>query len=159
MTFKLINTKNIIVKMVNYIRLCMSNVNTAKEKYQAVKLQAVGLAGKANHNEGETYKDIRDSGGTFQSDNLMALGQLYPNLNDNLRSTSNMVESLYNDYKAAQNELNEAITQYNNYIAQFPTNLFAGILGYRQDTLIDEENLSKSKEFSRTADVDISDYV
>ncbi|MCR5094937.1 MAG: LemA family protein [Lachnospiraceae bacterium] len=137
----------------------MAKVNAAKEKLRAVQRQAIGIAGKAGQNEGNLIKDITAKHGAIDGSSIRALGQLYPTLNDKFQASAQMVDKLYDDYLNEQNDLNSSITEYNMYISKFPTNIYAGILGYKKDSLIDEENLEMSKELDRVDDVDISSFV
>ncbi len=155
----LIKCKNKFVVLSSNVKKCMSEVNTAKAKYLEVQRKALGLAGKATNNEGKVYQEIKNSAGQISSDKLLALGQMYPDLKDKFSTAASLSDRLYNDYRIAQTQLNNAITEYNQEISVVPQNIAAFLWGYKQETLIDEENLDRSKELTMVDDIDVEDFI
>lgn len=65
---------------------------------------------------------------------LMVVSEQYPNLraNDAFRGLQAQLEGTENRIKTARNDFNDAVQQYNTKVRSFPTNIFAGILGFKQ---------------------------
>ena len=63
---------------------------------------------------------------------LLVTVEQYPNLraNDAFRNLQTQLESTENRIKVARNDFNDAVQSYNTKVRRFPTNLFAGIMGF-----------------------------
>jgi LemA protein len=57
----------------------------------------------------------------------------YPNLraNDAFRGLQTQLEGTENRIAVARNDFNDAVQNYNTKVRVFPTNIFAGIMGFR----------------------------
>lgn len=65
---------------------------------------------------------------------LMVVTEAYPNLraNDAFRGLQAQLEGTENRIKVARNDFNDAVQTYNTQVRRFPTNLFAGMMGFKQ---------------------------
>ena len=65
---------------------------------------------------------------------LLMVSEQYPTLraNDAFRGLQAQLEGTENRIKVARNDFNGAIQTYNTQVRKFPTNLFAGIMGFKQ---------------------------
>jgi LemA protein len=65
---------------------------------------------------------------------LMVVTEAYPNLraNDAFRGLQAQLEGTENRIKTARNDFNDAVQQYNTQVRKFPTNIFAGMMGFKQ---------------------------
>jgi LemA protein len=63
---------------------------------------------------------------------LLVTVEQYPNLraNDAFRNLQTQLEGTENRIKTARNDFNNAVQAYNTKVRRFPTNLFAGIMGF-----------------------------
>src|SRR5437764_5963240 len=67
---------------------------------------------------------------------LLVVTENYPNLraNDAFRGLQAQLEGTENRIKVARNDFNDAVQTYNVKVRSFPTNIFAGIMGFHQRT-------------------------
>jgi LemA protein len=65
---------------------------------------------------------------------LLAVAEAYPNLraNDAFRGLQAQLEGTENRIKTARNDFNDAVQNYNTKVRTFPTNIFAGMMGFKQ---------------------------
>ncbi|HEX8334403.1 MAG TPA: LemA family protein [Segetibacter sp.] len=65
---------------------------------------------------------------------LMVVTEAYPNLraNDAFRGLQAQLEGTENRIKTARNDFNDAVAAYNTQVRKFPTNIFAGMMGFKQ---------------------------
>lgn len=65
---------------------------------------------------------------------LLMVSEQYPTLraNDAFRGLQAQLEGTENRIKVARNDFNGAVQTYNTQVRKFPTNLFAGIMGFKQ---------------------------
>lgn len=65
---------------------------------------------------------------------LLAVSESYPTLraNDAFRGLQAQLEGTENRIKVARNDFNDAVQRYNTKVRSFPTNIFAGIMGFNQ---------------------------
>lgn len=63
---------------------------------------------------------------------LLVTVEQYPNLraNDAFRGLQTQLESTENRIKTSRNDFNDAVQTYNTKVRRFPTNIFAGIMGF-----------------------------
>jgi len=64
---------------------------------------------------------------------LLAVSEAYPNLraNDAFRKLQDQLEGTENRIKVARNDFNKAVQAYNVDVRTFPTNIFAGMMGFK----------------------------
>jgi len=67
---------------------------------------------------------------------LLVTVEQYPNLraNDAFRNLQTQLEGTENRIKVSRNDFNDAVQTYNTKVRSFPTNIFAGILGFKPRT-------------------------
>src|SRR6476660_5121200 len=65
---------------------------------------------------------------------LLVVTENYPNLraNDAFRGLQSQLEGTENRIKVARNDFNDAVQTYNTKVRSFPTNIFAGMMGFHQ---------------------------
>jgi LemA protein len=65
---------------------------------------------------------------------LLAVSEAYPNLraNDAFRGLQAQLEGTENRIKTSRNDFNDQVQVYNTKVRSFPTNIFAGIMGFKQ---------------------------
>ncbi|HZI01454.1 MAG TPA: LemA family protein [Flavisolibacter sp.] len=65
---------------------------------------------------------------------LLVTVEQYPNLraNDAFRNLQTQLEGTENRITVARNDFNESVQVYNTQVRRFPTNIFAGIMGFKQ---------------------------
>ncbi|MCS7036158.1 MAG: LemA family protein [Saprospiraceae bacterium] len=65
---------------------------------------------------------------------LLAVAENYPNLkaNENFLSLQTQLEGTENRIAVERKNFNEVVGQYNSHVRRFPTNLYAGMLGFSQ---------------------------
>ncbi len=65
---------------------------------------------------------------------LLVVTENYPNLraNDAFRGLQAQLEGTENRIKTSRNDFNDAVQTYNTKVRTFPTNIFAGMMGFKQ---------------------------
>jgi LemA protein len=65
---------------------------------------------------------------------LLVVTENYPNLraNDAFRGLQAQLEGTENRIKVTRNDFNDAVQTYNTKVRSFPTNIFAGMMGFKQ---------------------------
>lgn len=65
---------------------------------------------------------------------LLAVSEAYPTLraNDAFRGLQAQLEGTENRIKTSRNDFNDAVQTYNTKVRSFPTNIFAGMMGFKQ---------------------------
>lgn len=82
---------------------------------------------------------------TGKINNLMALAESYPELkaSDNFRKLSDNLVVVENDIANARKYYNGTIRLYNNKVEMFPTNIVAGIIGYKTKNMFEASSEEK----------------
>ena len=85
------------------------------------------------------------SGITSALSKLLAVSERYPDLkaNQNFLDLQAQLEGTENRISVARRRYNEITKDYNMYIRQFPTNMFAGIFGFDRKPPFEAENGSE----------------
>jgi LemA protein len=67
---------------------------------------------------------------------LLVTVEQYPNLraNDAFRNLQTQLEGTENRIKVSRNDFNDAVQTYNTKVRSFPTNIFAGMMGFKPRT-------------------------
>ncbi len=154
----LVSGRNRFIELEEEIKNAESKVLLTKNKYIEAQKAALGLAGKATNNEGAIYERIASSDRITTQD-LMALGQAYPDLKDKFTSASQMIERLMRDYTGAQEELNELVATYNKRVSMFPSSITAYVFKREKQELIGEAQLSTSRQLNVSDGLDYSQYL
>ncbi|MDD5213291.1 MAG: LemA family protein [Candidatus Gracilibacteria bacterium] len=73
---------------------------------------------------------------------VFALAEAYPDLkaNTNFLQLQNELSDIENKISAARRFFNSATNEFNTYLQGFPTNIFAGIFGFKAETMFQIEN-------------------
>ena len=133
-----------------------SNISIYKEKRDDCLRDALGIA-KIN------YRHEADIIATLTKDDqlnqLAYLGQRCPDLQSSAGYLHVIRQAAVwnDDVAAARVLLTSNITEYNNAISRFPDSIVAALCGYREEKLIDEENLAKHRTL-KNEEVDVSSY-
>ncbi len=80
---------------------------------------------------------------------LLVVTENYPNLraNDAFRGLQAQLEGTENRIKVARNDFNDAVQSYNVKVRSFPTNIFAGMMGFpRREGFAAEAGADKAPE-------------
>jgi LemA protein len=80
---------------------------------------------------------------------LLVVTENYPNLraNDAFRNLQTQLEGTENRINVARNDFNASVNTYNTQVRSFPTNLFAGIMGFsRRQGFAAEQGAEKAPE-------------
>ena len=70
---------------------------------------------------------------------VMALAEAYPDLkaNDNFKDLSNQLTKVEDDIANSRKYYNGAVRIYNNKVEMFPSNIIAGLFGYKSKTMFE----------------------
>ncbi len=128
---------NVQVQMQRRSDLIPNLVNTVKgyaehetEVYTAIADARSKLAGAA------TVDELEEADGELSSalNRLLAISEAYPELksNENFLSLQDELAGTENRIGVARQDYNEAVQKYNVKIRSFPTNIFAGMLGFEK---------------------------
>ena len=79
--------------------------------------------------------------------NLFALSESYPDLksNQNMQQLQEELSSTENKIAFARQAFNDSVTSYNNKRESFPSNIFAGIFGFRDKSLYEVREEKREK--------------
>ena len=80
---------------------------------------------------------------------LLVVTENYPNLraNDAFRNLQTQLEGTENRINVARNDFNASVNTYNTQVRSFPTNIFAGIMGFsRRQGFAAEQGAEKAPE-------------
>ena len=79
--------------------------------------------------------------------NLFALSESYPDLksNQNMQQLQEELSSTENKIAFARQAFNDSVTSYNNKRESFPSNIFAGIVGFRDKSLYEVREEKREK--------------
>ncbi len=68
---------------------------------------------------------------------IMALAEAYPDLkaNENFKDLSNQLTKVEDDIANSRKYYNGVVRIYNNKVEMFPNNIFAGLFGYKTETM------------------------
>lgn len=79
--------------------------------------------------------------------NLFALSESYPDLksNQNMQQLQEELSSTENKIAFARQAFNDSVTSYNNKRESFPSNIFAGIFGFRDKSLYEVRGEKREK--------------
>ncbi len=70
---------------------------------------------------------------------IMALAEAYPDLkaNENFKDLSNQLTKVEDDIANSRKYYNGVVRIYNNKVEMFPSNIFAGLLGYKSKSMFE----------------------
>lgn len=122
------NLVNTVKGYADFEKSTLTQVIEARAKATSINIDPKNLTP-------ETMKEFQDAQGGLSS----ALGRLlvsveqYPNLkaNQNFLELQSQLEGTENRIKVARDEFNETVKEFNTKVQKFPSNLFAGIFGFK----------------------------
>ncbi|HMR92520.1 MAG TPA: LemA family protein [Chitinophagaceae bacterium] len=108
--------------------------NTLQDVIEA-RAKATGINVSADNLTPENIARFQEAQGelTGALNRLMVVVERYPDLkaNQNFLNLQTSLEQMANGINAAQRNFNEAVNAYNVKVRSFPTNLFAGMFGFK----------------------------
>jgi LemA protein len=122
------NLVNTVKGEANFEQTTLTNVINARASATQVKVDPANLTPEKIQQFQAAQGQLSQSLGR-----LLAVAEAYPNLraNDAFRGLQVQLEGTENRIKVARNDFNGAVQTYNTQVRRFPTNIFAGIMGFR----------------------------
>jgi len=123
------NLVNTVKGEANFEQTTLTNVINARASATQVKVDPANLTPEKIQQFQAAQGQLSQSLGR-----LLAVAEAYPNLraNDAFRGLQAQLEGTENRIKTARNDFNDAVQTYNTQVRRFPTNVFAGVMGFRQ---------------------------
>ncbi|MBA2760359.1 MAG: LemA family protein [Segetibacter sp.] len=122
------NLVNTVKGEANFEQTTLTNVIEARAKATSVRVDPADLTP-------EKVQQFQQAQGQLSTalGRLLAVSEAYPNLraNDAFRNLQAQLEGTENRIKVARNDFNGTIQNYNTKVRSFPTNIFAGMMGFR----------------------------
>ncbi len=122
------NLVNTVKGYAEFEKSTLTEVVNARAKATSVNIDA-------NNLNAESMKQFQDAQGGLTSalSRLLVTVEKYPDLkaNQNFLELQSQLEGTENRIKVARDEFNESVKSYNVKVKKFPTNLFAGIFGFK----------------------------
>ncbi|MDB5192812.1 MAG: LemA family protein [Segetibacter sp.] len=115
----------------NFEQTTLTNVINARASATQIKVDPENLTP-------EKLQQFQQSQGQLSQalGRLMVVSEQYPTLraNDAFRGLQAQLEGTENRIKVARNDFNGAVQAYNTQVRKFPTNIFAGMMGFKPRT-------------------------
>ena len=148
---------NSFVKLNNKVKEAFSTMDVyLKKRWDLIPNIVETVKGYAKH-EKDTLKEVvelRNSAYDKMSDDekiktneqlssgiskIMALAEAYPDLkaNENFKDLSNQLTKVEDDIANSRKYYNGVVRIYNNKVEMFPSNIFAGLLGYKSKAMFE----------------------
>ena len=123
------NLVNTVKGEANFEQTTLTNVINARASATQVKVDPENLTPEKIQQFQAAQGQLSQSLGR-----LLAVAEAYPNLraNDAFRGLQAQLEGTENRIKTARNDFNDAVQTYNTQVRRFPTNIFAGMMGFKQ---------------------------
>jgi len=152
----LIKSRNKFVLLREELKEQESNISNYSEQRTRSINDAMGMLGVAHQNDIEAVKRLT---GESQTTELLALGQKYPDLKNtpSYAMAVTKVQQCDAEIAACKNLLNMAIKNYNKAISVFPSNIAAGIFGFKREEFIDQANMAANRAVDKS-EVDFDKY-
>jgi LemA protein len=113
----------------NFEQTTLTNVINARASATQMKVDPENLTP-------EKLQEFQQAQGNLSQalGRLMVVTEAYPTLraNDAFRGLQAQLEGTENRIKTARNDFNDAVQGYNTQVRKFPTNIFAGMMGFKQ---------------------------
>lgn len=122
------NLVNTVKGYADFEKSTLTEVINARAKATSVNIDASNL-------NPESFKQFQDAQGglTNALSKLLVTVEKYPDLkaNQNFLELQSQLEGTENRIKVARDEFNEQVRSYNTKAKRFPTNIFAGVFGFK----------------------------
>ncbi len=122
------NLVNTVKGYADFEKSTLTEVINARAKATSVNIDASKL-------NPESFKQFQDAQGglTNALSKLLVTVEKYPDLkaNQNFLELQSQLEGTENRIKVARDEFNEQVRSYNTKAKRFPTNIFAGVFGFK----------------------------
>jgi LemA protein len=120
----------------NFETTTLTQVIQARANATAIKVDPKDLTP-------EKLREFQQSQGQLSQalGRLMVVSEQYPQLkaNENFKQLQDQLEGTENRIKFSRDEFNKAAAEYNVKVTNFPTNLFAGIMGFKERPMFEAE--------------------
>lgn len=131
---------NLVAVAKNYAEFekeTLTEVIEARSKATQLNLNAENLSAEQLQQFQQQYESLNQS--TFGR--LMATFERYPNLkaNENYLKLQDEIAGSENRISVERRRYNEVVRDYNTFIRKFPQNLYAGLFGFEQKALFENE--------------------
>lgn len=154
---------NSFVKLNNKVKEAFSTMDVyLKKRWDLIPNIVETVKGYAKH-EKDTLKEIvelRNSSYDKMTDDnkikanqelskgitkIMALAESYPELkaNENFKDLSNQLTKVEEDIANSRKYYNGVVRQFNNKVEMFPSNIFAGLFGYKSKEMFEVTNVER----------------
>ncbi len=154
---------NSFVKLNNKVKEAFSTMDVyLKKRWDLIPNIVETVKGYAKH-ENDTLKEVvelRNSSYDKMSDDekiktnekvsdriskIMALAEAYPKLkaSDNFRTLSKELTKVEEDIANSRKYYNGVVRTYNNKVEMFPSNIFAGIFGYKSKAMFEASSTER----------------
>jgi LemA protein len=122
------NLVNTVKGEANFEQTTLQNVIEARSKAIQTKVDANNLTPEKLQQFQQAQGQLSQALGR-----LLVLTENYPTLraNDAFRNLQAQLEGTENRIAVARNDFNAAVNTYNTKVRSFPTNIFAGIMGFK----------------------------
>src|SRR4028118_1642 len=123
------NLVNTVKGEANFEQTTLTNVVEARAKATSLRVDPADLTPEKVQQFQQAQGQLSQALGR-----LLAVTEAYPNLraNDAFRGLQAQLEGTENRIKTARNDFNDAVQNYNTKVRRFPTNIFAGMMGFKQ---------------------------
>ena len=125
------NLVNTVKGEANFEQTTLTNVIEARAKATSMRVDPSDLSPEKLQQFQQAQGQLSQSLGR-----LLVVSENYPTLraNDAFRNLQTQLEGTENRIKVSRNDFNGAVATYNTKVRSFPTNIFAGIMGFKQRT-------------------------
>jgi len=138
------NLVNTVKGEANFEQTTLQNVVEARAKATQLRVDPSDLTP-------EKLQEFQQAQGQLSQalGRLLMVTENYPNLraNDAFRNLQTQLEGTENRINVARNDFNATVNTYNTQVRSFPTNIFAGIMGFkRRQGFTAEQGAEKAPE-------------
>ncbi len=122
------NLVNTVKGEANFERGTLNDVINARAKATSMQISPENLTEENIQKYQQAQSQLSGS-----LSRLLVTVEQYPNLraNDAFRNLQTQLEGTENRIKVSRNDFNESVRVYNTKVRSFPTNIFAGIMGFK----------------------------